>query len=95
VFLNDFKLDLVCERDWYNLHSDGLGNAFVVAVDNAVEHVIEWPESCRNIREGVRRKRLKRFPLSVVYRLTPAEIIFIGIFHGAQDFERWLTRRNS
>jgi len=93
VFLQGFEVDLDAEIAWYQERGQGLGVAFAGAVEAGIESVIGWPEATAEVREGVRRKWLARFQHALVYRQEGDEIIFIGIQHGAQDFQSWLEKR--
>jgi plasmid stabilization system protein ParE len=93
VFLRGFDQDLDAGIEWYQERGQGLGGAFASAVETGIEAVIGWPEAAAEVREGVRRKWLARFQHALVYRLEADEIIFIGIQHGAQDFQPWLENR--
>lgn len=93
VFLETFETDIDSHAAFYNGRRIGLGAAFAKEVSAGIEFVAQWPESCNEVELGVRRKWLNRFPHSIVYRIEDEAIIFIGILHGAQDFETWLGNR--
>ncbi len=51
--------------DFYAMERVSLGAAFVEAVERAVGHVCDHPESCAILRGRVRKMRVARFPYSV------------------------------
>lgn len=91
VFLQSFETDLDDHTAFYNGRRRGLGAVFAAEVRAGIEVAVDWPESCPEVDGGVRRKWLNRFPHAIVYRIEDDSIIFIGVFHGAQDFEQWLN----
>lgn len=93
IVLPEFREDIRSEYKWYEKRSPGLGAAFARAATAAADFVTRFPESCPVVKEGVRRKWLKRFNHSVVYAANEQLIVLIGVTHGSQNLKRWLRLR--
>src|SRR5215211_5437064 len=49
--------------------TEGLGEGFLAAAEEAVQRVVEWPSAGTPLEAGRRRVYLRRFPYAVVYRI--------------------------
>ncbi len=77
---------------WYDERSPGLGAAFVDAVRDATNLVLEAPQRWRLIR-GTRRYLMGRFPFAVVYRETTDEQVeVVAIAHLKRRHRYWAKR---
>lgn len=86
------QVDLFRARDWYENQQPGLGRAFVDAVDETLEQISATPEGYVVILKGVRRRKLRRFPYLVYYRLLNDRVEIIGVLHGSRDPGVWQRR---
>ena len=53
--------------DWYEDQQSGLGIAFVLELDAAIERAAESPEAYEVQYRGARRVLMRRFPYSVYF----------------------------
>ena len=53
--------------NWYNEEKDGLGYDFVKIVDETILRIARYPYFNTEIRSGVYRALVKRFPFGVYY----------------------------
>jgi plasmid stabilization system protein ParE len=69
----------------------GLGRRFLADLDATLVHVAEHPEMYQALTDGSgdRRALLRRFPYSVVYRVTESEIAVLACLHHRQDLDAW------
>jgi plasmid stabilization system protein ParE len=74
--------------DWYESRSAGLGAEFGRAADAAIAAVERNPEQYQKVRGDFRRARLRRFPYSLIYRLTIDEIVIVRFIHNLSDPRR-------
>lgn len=74
--------------EWYNLRSPGLGIEFGRAADAAAAAVERNPEQYQKIRGEFRRAVLRRFPYSLIYRITAEEIVILTCIHNHRDWRR-------
>lgn len=72
------------------------GSAALVAfrdeLREAVRYLASYPEGAPRVREEIRAKTLKRFPYSLLYRVSGDTVRILAIVHHAQDAETFLAR---
>ena len=79
---------------WYENRRRGLGVEFMAEVDQALQSVLERPESST----GWRRNRpygkhpLSRFPYVVFFRIDPATLEIVPVAHAKRRPGYWLDR---
>ena len=79
--------------DFSAMERTSLGAAFVDAVERAVAHVREHPESCIVLRGRVRKMRVARFPYAVLYSIVSDQIRVIAVAHDRRRPFYWSGRR--
>lgn len=66
---------------WYEQQRVGLGDEFILCLDDAQGKIIRFPQSAPKAYSHYYRYLLRRFPYALYYRLFNARIIVVGIFH--------------
>ena len=92
IYHPDAKAELREAAAYYESCRDGLGRAFLVAVDSAVDRIIEFPEAWRRIHGDFRRILVRRFPYGVIYALHGDDIYVVAVMHLKRKPGYWLTR---
>jgi len=64
----------------------------MVEVQNAINQVVDYPESAPLIRGQVRGKVVSRFPYTLMYRFVDEVIIVLAVAHHKQRPEFWIDR---
>ena len=72
--------DLFAAMGWYNHIRPGLGDDFLLCVEQALHRILEFPEASPAIAGEVRRTLVRRFPYAVLYRIRPRRIEGEAIF---------------
>jgi plasmid stabilization system protein ParE len=90
--LPEAEADLIEAREWYDQCRRGLGDEFLDAVSETVEHIAEQPFSFACVHRETRRAVLSRFPYGVYFRLLPDHIVLIAVMHGRRHPRQWQTR---
>ena len=62
------------------------------SVQDAINHLVQFPESAPIIRGQVRGKVISRFPYSLMYRLEDDVILVLAVAHQKQRPEYWIDR---
>jgi plasmid stabilization system protein ParE len=70
---------------WYERKAPGLGADFVQAVDSTLERIDQNPGQFREVRKGVRRAVLRRFPYTLHFRTSDDEILVLAVFHAKRN----------
>ncbi|MEW5735723.1 MAG: type II toxin-antitoxin system RelE/ParE family toxin [Thermodesulfobacteriota bacterium] len=78
--------------DNYETQKPGLGEDFRNAVGSALQIVLFYPEAGPEVRPGVRKILLKRFPYKLIYSITDKGLYIIALAHGHRAPEYWLER---
>ena len=78
--------------DWYDGQRAGLGSEFLRAVDAALAAIARDPMLCREIRPGVRRALLRRFPYGVFFGTTDVDVTILAVLHHRRSPHRWPRR---
>ncbi len=92
VFHPDVQGEIDDAYRWYEQQQPGLGDDFLVAVDEVLNRISQMPEIHQVIWRDVRRGLLRRFPYGVFYRVHPDRVEVIAVQHGRRDPSRWQSR---
>lgn len=92
-FHEDARTEFDEATDFYGMELASLGLVFVAAVEAAVAHVREYPDSCPIIRGRVRKVRVRRFPYSVMYSVVEERIRVLAVAHDRRRPYYWSGRR--
>jgi toxin ParE1/3/4 len=84
--------DLADAKVWYNRQRQGLGDDFVLCVEEALARIQQIPQAATEVIPGVRRVVIRRFPYGVFYRVDPNQIAVIAVYHNRRDPRGWQTR---
>lgn len=74
--------------------SPAVNEMFDAAVfyEKQVADLCEQPEGWPDIGDGVRRRPLRRFPYSVLYRIDEGEIVIVALMHQRRRPHYWIGR---
>ncbi len=84
--------DLAEAKAWYDRKRDGLGDEFVLCVEDAMDRIRRTPEGAAEVYPGVRRVVVRRFPYGVYYKVDANHIAVIAIYHSRRDPRGWQAR---
>ena len=85
---------------WYEERREGLGLAFLAAVDRAVESVERWPRVGALVEDvpdplEARQVSVLRFPYFVAYLIADDVIVVLGVAHVRRRPRYWSDRAGS
>jgi plasmid stabilization system protein ParE len=86
------QADLLHARDWYARQRAGLGEQFLLAVDEILEQVGATPEIFAQVLKHVRRAKVRRFPYIVYYPILDDRTEVLAVLHGSRDPRVWQQR---
>lgn len=78
---------------FYAMESNALGVGFVEAVERALAHARQHPESAVLLRGRVRRMRVERFPYSIMYSVVDDVVRVLAVAHDRRRPFYWSNRR--
>lgn len=66
---------------FYDTRRSGLGAAFTLEVEAAIDRVLEAPERWRVIEQDVRRCLTHTFPYGILYTIEAESILIVAVMH--------------
>lgn len=78
---------------YYESRSTGLGRDFLDLVEISLQELVHTPERWPIVEDGIRRRLIKRFPYSLLYRIEMAEVVILAVMHQKRHPSYWLPRR--
>lgn len=92
--------ELRAAAHWYDDEQPGLGADFYDAVDGALRHILEWPDSAPVLPGWedtleVRSMHVGSFPYRVLYYLTETSIVILAYAHEHRKPGYWRRRLRS
>jgi plasmid stabilization system protein ParE len=91
IFRPEAQTELLAAQAWYEARSPGLGFEFARAVDAAVARVQRMPLTFPCVEADFRHVMARKFPYSIIYRVTDAQIIVVSCFHHRRKPGSWLA----
>jgi plasmid stabilization system protein ParE len=78
--------------DYYEEQREGLGHEFILAFEKTLDDVQLFPGLGSKIEKDCRRRRFKRFPYGIVYRLHEGDIYVVAVMHLHRKPGYWKRR---
>jgi plasmid stabilization system protein ParE len=78
---------------WYENERPGLGREFLNELRATYARVVDIPFGYQNLRSGIRRALLRRFPYAVYFSLDEDVIVILAVLHTSRDPAEWQRRR--
>jgi len=79
---------------YYEMQAPGLGADFLNKIELAFQDIATTPERWPIVRDTIRRRLIRRFPFSLLYRIDLDEIIILAVMHQKRHPSYWLPRRS-
>lgn len=86
-------LDVEAAFEWYQNERGGLGLEFLDELRAAYTRIVEGPLKYRDLRSGIRRALLRRFPYAVYYAVEGDVVVVLAVLHAHRDPAEWQLRR--
>ena len=84
------RQDLLKGLSYYEEAQEGLAADFYNELLSAEQSIREMPEFWHQLAQNYRRKHLKRYPFSLVYRITDPCIVIVAVAHSSRAPNYWL-----
>ena len=92
VYLAHARSELRNAAFYYRERSRRVSASFLAAVQNAVDQVLEFPQSAPVVRGHVRGKVVSKFPYTLMYRVDGDKVVILAVAHQKQRPEYWVDR---
>jgi plasmid stabilization system protein ParE len=77
---------------WYAGRSAAAAAGFLNEIDAAESAIARLPEAWPRFDHGTRRYLLRRYPLSIIYRVESRRILIVAVAHGSRRPGYWKSR---
>lgn len=84
--------ELTDATQYYELESQGLGEAFLADVQRCCDGIVEHPEAGQIVLGSVRRRILRRFPYAVLYTIRADSVRVLAIMNMKRRPAYWSRR---
>jgi toxin ParE1/3/4 len=79
--------------DEYDEATPGLGDDFLATVETAFNAIVQAPQRWPRIDDRHQRYVLRRFPFSLIYRFSDAEVVLVAVAHQKRQPNYWARHR--
>jgi len=90
VFRPEARNEIFVAQNWYEERALGLGLEFARAVDVTVGRMMRTPHAYASLDTQYRHLMLRKFPYSLVYHVSDAEIVVVSCFHHRRRPGSWM-----
>ena len=91
-YLAPARAELRSAAHYYRDRSRRVASLFMRSVQDAIDQIIEFPESAPIIRGQVRGKIISRFPYTLMYHMENGVVLVLAVAHEKQHPEYWVDR---
>ena len=86
------EADLAEARIWYEVRRPGLGDDFLLCVEEVFETIRRTPTLYPKVFQELRLALIRRFPFAAVYRSENDQITVVAVYHTRRDPREWQGR---
>ena len=94
-FLPEAEVEFDEAVQFYERAEIGLGGAFALEVERALDRICAFPESGTKVSASTRGRITANFPFWVIYRADAGEVTVIAIAHQRRKPGYWLKRKDA
>jgi plasmid stabilization system protein ParE len=91
-FQPEAEAELAEARLWYAQQQEGLDDALMQRVEEALLQIIETPYAYQVVYRELRRAVLHQFPFAIFYRPSDDEIRVFAVYHSSRDPRKLRSR---
>ena len=77
---------------FYRATDPVLGKQFALEVRRLCQQIAEFPMQGTELRNGIRRRLLRRFPYSILYAVEGQDVLILAIAHQNRKPGYWASR---
>ena len=92
VFRRAAKSEFEEAAVWYDEQRFGLGEEFIVEIEQAIANAAAAPQRYPIVFGDIRRTVARRFPFSVYFRVRSDAMVVLAVFHGRRNPAIWQRR---
>lgn len=92
VILADAEADIKDAYQWYETQRKGLGESFLLCIEEALSRVSRTPKIYAVVHKHIRRTLIHRFPFGIFYIESERSIIVLAVLHARRNPRTWKER---
>jgi len=85
-------LDVEAAFEWYENEQPRLGMEFLDELRAIYNRIADGPLKYQELRGGIRRALLRRFPYAVYFAIEGDIVIVVAVLHASRDPAEWQRR---
>ena len=86
------ETDLAEAWTWYEGRRAGLGDDFLLCVEEAFDGIRRSPGLYATVFQDLRLAMVRRFPFQIIHRVDVNQVTIIAVYHSSRDPRGWLER---
>lgn len=91
-FLPQAREELAAAVAFYEAESPGLGQDLAREARRLCSRILESPSAGAEVRSGIRRRLLRRFPYAILYGIYDGDLVIVAIAHQRRRPGYWMGR---
>jgi len=91
-YLSPAEWEMVQAARYYESQVPNLGFEFLSEIRSVVKEIQAHPEVSPKVKGLIRRRVVRRFPYSILYRVDLDEIVILAVMHQHRNPDYWHTR---
>ena len=84
-FSEEAEEDIVTAYNWYQSELQGLGDDFVIAINDCLQSILTNPKAFGFRKGKIRGCSVKRFPHLILFLIERRNIYIISVFHTSRN----------
>ena len=92
VIQADAEADIKDAYQWYETQRKGLGESFLLCIEEALSRVSRTPKIYTVVYEDIRRTLIHRFPFGIFYIESEKNITVLAVLHARRNPQTWKER---
>lgn len=84
--------DIADAQRWYERERPGLGNEFLLGVEEARDRVRSTPHLYAIVYRGLRACPIPKFSYILYYKVDPDHLEVVAVVHSRRDASAWKSR---
>lgn len=85
IIKEEADFDIISAYQWYEKKQEGLGERFILELENCFKIIDINPNTFQIIYKKQRQAVLHKFPFVIIYEQITNEIIVFAVFHTSQN----------
>lgn len=78
--------------EYYEGCQEGLGYDFAIEVYGTIQNIITFPNTWPELKSGIRRCLVRRFPYGVLYSVEQGSVLILAVMHLHRSPDYWEPR---